>query len=252
MLKVKALLKLLVFLGITLFFYLLIMLSALMSLVGADYENYRGYLLKGWGKAACRVLGVSVEVKGKPPEPPFFLVSNHLSYTDVFVLFSQVRGLFVAKADVQGWPVIGPIIKSCGILFIDRERKRDINRVNELIRDNINDRQGVIIFPESTTSNGKEVLPFRSSLLHVPAREGYAVSFAHIHYASDDPEINDSKMLCWWDDVPFFEHFFKLLEISSVKATVTFGNEEVQASDRKELSRQLEENIRKIHQPVAG
>lgn len=252
MLKAKALFKLLVFLGITLFFYFLIMVSALLSLVGVNYEKNRGHLLRAWGNTACSVLGIRVEVKGRAPEPPFFLVSNHLSYTDVFVLFSQVRGLFVAKADVQSWPVIGPIIKSCGILFIDRERKRDINRVNELIRENINDRQGVIIFPESTTSNGKQVLPFRSSLLHIPAREGYAVSYAHIHYASDDPGVNDSEILCWWDDIPFFVHFLKLLELSSVKATVTFGKEEVLASDRKELSRQLEENIRKIHMPVAG
>lgn len=249
--NLRAVLKLGLFLIATLFIYSLIMLSLIGKLVGLNYDKVRGYLLRTWGKLCCWILGIKLEIRGEPPTPPFLLVSNHLSYVDIFVLFSQLRCLFVAKSDVKTWPLIGFIVKTCGILFIDRQRKRDVPRVNDLISKNINENQGIILFPEGTTSPGYDILPFRTSLLEFPASQNFPVSYAAISYASDERDgYSVYKTVCWWDDAPFLSHFFKLLKMKRFKAIVQFGNESINDKDRKRLAENLHQHIKRAFEPV--
>lgn len=219
------------------------MLCLILSVLGLNYEKFRGFLLRTWGKSCCSILGIELVVKNSPPEPPFLVVSNHLSYIDIFVLFSQLRCLFVAKSDVKTWPFIGFIIRTCGILFIDRDRKRDVKRVNKLISDNINQNQGIILFPEGTTSPGYEILPFRSSLLHFPAKEKMPVFYAAISYKTEDREPHAYESICWWDDTPFFNHFFNFLKLKKCTAIVNFGAEPILEDDRKSLAIELKKAL---------
>lgn len=246
----RAITKLFGFLFFTLFFYSLIMVCLFGAVVGVNYEKLRGYLLKGWGKTCCWMLGAEVEANNQAPEPPFLLVSNHLSYIDVFVLFSQLRCLFVAKSDVKAWPLIGFLIRTSGILFIDRNRKRDVTRVNELISKNINQNQGIILFPEGTTSPGYEILPFRSSLLEYPASSNLPVSSVAISYQTPPKDKPAFETICWWDDTPFFVHFFNLLKLKSFKAVLNFGDATVADADRKQLANKLKQEVELQFDPV--
>jgi 1-acyl-sn-glycerol-3-phosphate acyltransferase len=200
--------KVVLILIVTLFFYSLIMITLVFVPLGANYEKYRGFLLNYWGKTICMIMGVRFQVSGNIPDPPFFLVSNHLSYFDIFVLFSQLRCLFVAKSDVKHWPLIGFIVKTCGILFIDRQNKRDITRVNNDISNNINDNQGIIVFPEGTTSPGTKVLKFRTPLLEYPASMNFPVSYVALSYQTPESEEPAYRSVCWWNETPFFVHFY--------------------------------------------
>lgn len=245
-----ATLKLLVFLINTFFWYALIMLSFLGKIVGINYEKTRGYLLKSWGRCSCLILNIKVKVQGTPPEPPFMLVSNHLSYVDIFVLFSQLRCLFVAKSDVKGWPLIGFIVKTCGILFIDRQRKRDIKRVNQLISRNINENQGVIIFPEGTTSPGISILNFRTPLLQYPASQNLPVSYVAITYQTKSNDEPAYQSVCWWGDISFFAHFFNFLRLRSISCKLNFGDQKILNNDRKELAIELNKAVKEEFTPV--
>lgn len=184
------------------------------------------------------------------PEPPFLLVSNHLSYLDIFVLFSKLRCLFVAKSDVKAWPFIGFLVRTCGILFIDRNRKRDVTRVNQLISKNITENQGIILFPEGTTSPGFDVLPFRSSLLEYPASNGFPVSCVSISYQTKSGEDPAFESVCWWADTPFFSHFLTLLGLRGIQATLHFSKELISLNDRKQLTSALEDAVRDNFDPV--
>lgn len=231
--------KLLSFLLATIFFYTLIMICLAGSIFGVNYEKYRGYLLRTWGKTCCLILGAKINVKNSAPEPPFLLISNHLSYIDVFVLFSQLRCLFVAKSDVKAWPLIGFLVRTCGILFVDRNKRRDVTRVNALISDNINDNQGIILFPEGTTSPGISLLPFKTSLLEYPASSNFPTHYVTITYESEPGAEPAYKTICWWDDTPFFVHFLSLLKLKGFRATLHFGEKPVCENDRKKLADQL-------------
>lgn len=238
-----AIIKMISFLVVTLFFYSLIMVLLVFSIFGINYEKYRGYLLKYWGKSVCYIMNVKFDIRGTVPEPPFFLVSNHLSYADVFVLFAQLRCLFVAKSDVKHWPLIGFIVKTCGILFIDRQKKRDIKRVNDKISKNINSNQGIIVFPEGTTSPGTEVLRFRAPLLEYPASTGFPVTYVALSYQTPDTEDPAYKSVCWWDERSFFSHFYELLKLNSFTCIMNFGNETITNGDRKALTASLNKAI---------
>ncbi|MBD3615713.1 MAG: 1-acyl-sn-glycerol-3-phosphate acyltransferase [Gracilimonas sp.] len=246
----RATIKLISFLLVTLFLYSLIMASLIGAIIGVNYEKIRGYLLRFWGRCICKIIGIKLEVKGKIPNPPFLLVSNHLSYIDVFVLFSQLRCLFVAKSDVKTWPLMGFIIRTCGILFIDRNRKRDITRVNKLISKNINENQGIILFPEGTTSPGMEVLPFRTPLLEYPATEDLSVSYVAISYESKKKEQPAYESICWWDDASFFSHFMNVLKMKGFKAKLHFGETPVKENDRKLLAEKLHSAVKNNFKPV--
>jgi 1-acyl-sn-glycerol-3-phosphate acyltransferase len=213
---------------------------------------FRGRVLRAWARALIRVLGVRVTVSGTPPASPFFLVSNHLGYLDVVVLGSQVPCVFVARGDLAEWPVAGRLCRSAGTVFIDRENKRDIPRAIGRIADALADGAGVIVFPEGTSSAGAGVLPFRPSLLDVPARDGIPVSWAAVSYERTPGEPPPHLSVCWWGGMPFGPHARALLGLREIRATVAWGDAPVVESDRKILAARLHEAVARRFRPVVS
>jgi 1-acyl-sn-glycerol-3-phosphate acyltransferase len=242
--KIRAVFKIIAFLVVTIAHYSVIVMGNLLSPFGFDKIGWSAKIRKRWGRAVCKVIGIKVIVKGTPPKPPFFLVSNHLSYIDVWVLFSQLKCTFIAKSDVRSWPIIGFVLASSGIMFVNRNQRSDVKRVNDEISDNLTENQGIVLFPEGTTSPGDDILPFKSSLLQYPAVNNLPVSSSHIRYESPDPDNTARDRLCWWDDTPFFKHLFYAFVMKEFTATITFLDETIVDSNRKVLSEQAEAKIR--------
>ncbi|MDZ7343109.1 MAG: 1-acyl-sn-glycerol-3-phosphate acyltransferase [candidate division KSB1 bacterium] len=184
-------------------------------------------------------MNLKVHVKGRPPAPPFYLVSNHLSYLDVIAYFTQVDCIFVAKAELASWPLFGLLAKSANTVFIDRTNKRDIPRVITLIEQTFHTSDGLIVFPESTSTKGDEVLPFKPSLLEYAAEKNFPVSYATIHYRTGPTDPPAFLSVCWWGDMTFGGHFLDLLKLSCIEATIVFGAATVKGNDRKMIAREL-------------
>jgi 1-acyl-sn-glycerol-3-phosphate acyltransferase len=94
---------------------------------------WRQVTFRLWAKMFARLSNMKIEVIGAPPRPPFFLVSNHLSYTDIPAFRAVVEGVFVAKSDIEKWFLGGRIVRDMGTIFINRQNRRDIPRAGELI-----------------------------------------------------------------------------------------------------------------------
>src|SRR4029079_551086 len=92
-------------------------------------ERFTSGYFRRWSAVVMAAIGLRVRPRGTPPEPPFLLVANHLSYVDIPVLASRLGCVFVSKAEVRGWPLLGPICRTLGTIFIDREARRAIPRV---------------------------------------------------------------------------------------------------------------------------
>jgi len=216
----------------------------------AKREAWRQACFRYWAHRACRIIGVECTVVGLPPTPPFLLVCNHLSYVDIAVLASLVDARFIAKRDVASWRILGPPIRAAGTIFVDRNLQRDLVRVNDVIEDTLQKGEGVVFFPEGTSSPGANVLPFKPSLLDFAARRGYPVHYASISYRTprDEPSADDT--VCWWGDMEFPDHFMKFLEIPNVYASIVFGEKPLREPDRKVLADKLHQSVKEAFTPV--
>lgn len=193
---------------------------------------------------------MKVRLKGTPPTPPFFLVSNHLSYLDIPIYSAFTDSTFVSKSEIKSWPVVGFMAKTLGILFIDRNRRSDVKRVNYLISESLNDQQGVVLFPEGTTSPGLEVLRFRPSLLQHAAESNIKVSYSAIRYETTKKDLPAYKSVCWWGNKNLLSHLFELSKNRKVYVDIRFGDETLRNDDRKVLAAELHNKVTSIFEPV--
>ena len=245
--------RLLLVVKLTAIAYLAAVVGSLVTLpVPRRRARWRHLCFRYWARSLLAVMGARVESRGAAPQPPFFLVTNHLSYIDVLVLASRVDGVFIAKADVDGWPVIGALCRSVGTLFVDRRLRSDLPRANAAIERTLAGGQGVVLFPEGTSTRGEEVARFHPSLLDVAARARYPVSYASLGYATAEDVAPADLAVCWWGDMELPGHLWRLLALPGFRATITFGGERLQDDDRKLLAARLWRAVNDIFTPVVG
>lgn len=215
------------------------------------YEPWRNLFMRTWARGVAFIFNIQIEAIGEPPQAPFFIVSNHMSYLDIVPLYLNLRCTFVAKKEVRSWPVVGFMVKAVGVIFIDRNRRKDVKRVNELLNESLNKYQGMIVFPEGTSSGGKDVLPFHSSLLNLPATANLPVHYCSLYYETGigDPPADHS--VCFYGARESFpQHIWKFAKTRSIYCEIRFGEKPVQSSDRKELAESLQQKIEGIFRPT--
>lgn len=204
--------------------------------------RWRHRIVRTWARALCSIFGVRLHVTGPPPEAPFFLVANHLTYIDILLLYTRVDGVFIAKRDMRHWPVLGPLANLFGTIWVRREVRRDAVRVLDLIDESIARGDGVILFPEGTTSAGNALLPVRPALFDWAAREQYPVHYAAIGYRTD-PRVPVHLVVGWWGHMPFLPHIWDFARLKAVDATLDFGAEPIVAPTRGQLAASVEQAI---------
>jgi 1-acyl-sn-glycerol-3-phosphate acyltransferase len=190
-----------------------------------------------------RVVGGRVSVRGRVPTEGL-LVSNHVSYLDILVLGSITPTVFVSKSEVRRWPVLGWLTHQAGTLFIQREKRSDVARINEETGRVLDSGVLLVIFPEGTSSDGREVLPFKSSLLEPIVGRRHALSAAHISYEVEDG--NPAEDVCYWGEMTFGSHLLNLLTKRRIVASVAFTAIEESAGCRKELARHLHSEVSRL------
>ena len=211
---------------------------------------WRQLIFKLWATAFVRISNMNFEVIGEAPKAPFFLVCNHLSYVDIPALRYVVEGIFVAKGEIKDWFLAGRMVRDMGNIFINRQKNRDIPRAGQEIIEHLNDGEGVMVFPEGTSTKGEEVLPFNSSFLEFAARTDLPVSYCSISYKTPASEIPASEAVCWWDETVFINHMLRLFSVKEYTAVITFGDAPVANPNRKKLAQELHEKVTEKFIPV--
>ncbi len=187
-----------------------------------------------------RVLHLEVDARGMPPEGSF-IAANHQGYMDILVMASQTPQVFLAKHSVANWPIIGRFVKMAGTLFIDRGRRREVSSQEDGFAKAIEQKVGMTVYLEGTSTNGSEVLPFKSSLLHPVVLNQWGVTPAYLKYecVGGDPALDVN----WWGDMTFGDHLLKMMTLKSIKATILFGQSRKPGDDRKALAKELHADV---------
>ncbi|MBW8782231.1 MAG: 1-acyl-sn-glycerol-3-phosphate acyltransferase [Verrucomicrobia bacterium] len=207
-----------------------------------DWRNRRDATSKArWLQRTCRrllgVFAVSVASRGRPASGAV-IVSNHLSYLDILVVASLAPVVFVSKKEVRSWPVFGWFAEKAGTRFIDRNKRGDVARIAEEIGPVIAERLNIVIFLEGTSSDGRDVLPFKASLLEPAVRHGWPVVPAALHYAVPSGRSAEQEV-CWWGGMTLGPHLLNLTTLPWVKADVAWGEAVTAGGDRKVLAAAL-------------
>ena len=209
----------------------------------------RSSWLQWCSRRTLRVFSVEFESHGPLP-PAGLLVCNHLTYLDILVLVALTPAVFVSKAEVQNWPVFGWFAKRSGTLFVDRTRRSDVTRMNTEIDRTLAGGNVLVLFPEGTSWNSREILPFKSSLLEPIVGSKHPLSVGRITYALDDGSVEQD--VCYWGEMTFLTHFLNLMTKRHIRARVTFAPIAQPAADRKELARQLHAEVVRLGEPASA
>ena len=224
------------------------------ALAGLAGPRAKRPIAKLWFGICIYICGLQVSVKGQPSASAATLfTSNHVSYLDIIVLGYLCDARFIAKSDVATWPLFGLLAKMADTVFVTRDRRQaanDSNRIGRLVETG----ERMILFPEGTSSNGRTVLPFRTSMFAAvdPAKVEPAVtvqpmSIAYAVYADGRPLIGRlTDLYAWYGDMTLFGHLMTVFGLRGAKVEVTFleSIKPVAYPDRKSLAAAAERNVR--------
>lgn len=175
------------------------LVSVVESLARRELQAMRQRLSQrfmGWFAAA---LPFRLEVSGKLPEQPMLWVANHVSWTDIPMLGQLAPLSFLAKAEVRQWPLAGWLAQCAGTLFI-RRGAGDGLLLARRIAGRLGDGCPLLVFPEGTSSDGRQVLPFHGRLLAGAIEMGVPLQPVALRYLRDGlmdplaPFIGDDEL----------------------------------------------------------
>lgn len=153
------------------------------------YRRARGEarhaIVRRWSRELLAIAGIDVRAVGFPQanaQRPVTLVANHVSWVDIFALNTQRACHFIAKAELRDWPLAGKLLDNVGTIFINRSDRKETHRLGEVVHALMAEGETVAVFPEGTTSLGRDVLKFHASLLEPVVQAGGEVWVVAIRY----------------------------------------------------------------------
>jgi len=161
------------------------------------------------------VFNVDVRVHGEIPREPALWVSNHISWLDIAVLGSGARVFFLAKAEIESWPVLGNLAKGGGTLFIKRG-SGDSVRIREQIAEFLTKDIPVLFFPEATTTDGTKVKKVHGRILGAAIEAKKPVQTCVICYVNKQGQLDN--VVPFIGNETFIENVQGVLEMPKVTA----------------------------------
>ena len=194
-------------------------------------------------RRALRALRIDVAAGGEAPRA-CIVAANHLGYVDILVLGAENPVVFVAKREVAGWPVFGWFARMAGTCFLDRDQRGDVARVAGELAPALQAGVGVVLFLEGTSTGGRTVLPFKSSLLEPAGQNNWPVVPAALTYEVPAGRLVENEV-CWWGDMTLAPHLWNLATLPWIEARLACG-EAIRGEDRKQLARDLHAACRSL------
>ena len=199
-------------------------------------------------QSAFLILGIGYTRVGTPMRGAGAVVANHSSWLDIFALNAAKRIYFVSKAEVAAWPGIGLLARATGTVFIKRDRKEATSQI-EVFRARLVAGHKLLFFPEGTSTDGLQVLPFKPTLFAAffdsVLAKTMCLQSVTLLYSS--PIGGDPRFYGWWGDMGFAPHLLAILAARQQGSVTVIYHPPVQLSDyanRKALAKALEDQVR--------
>ncbi len=196
-----------------------------------------------------RAMGLQVSITGTPAKDrPLMLVANHSSYLDIMVLGALMPLSFTPKKEIRSWPIIGFLCVLADSVFVER-RAADMQRVQAEMASRLSSGKVLGLFPEGTTGDGFNVMPFKSGFFSLAENFDLPVqpiSIAYKSVAGIPLSAATREQVSWVGDATLVAHLWSMFQFPNVQIGVTFYDVERIGTygDRKGLSKACENTIR--------
>ncbi|MBQ0804440.1 MULTISPECIES: 1-acyl-sn-glycerol-3-phosphate acyltransferase [unclassified Sulfitobacter] len=245
-------------LGAVVFFGLFILL--LLRLIERPLFGQERPVTPHLTQSVCRtafwIIGLRRRRIGSAMQHPGAVVANHASWLDIFSLNASQRIYFVAKSEVAGWPGIGWLARATGTVFIERNPKR-AREQTEVFQQRLLHNHRLLFFPEGTSTDGQQVLPFKTTLFQAfmapELRDVIWIQPVSVTYTT--PDGSDDRFYGWWGDMTFGAHLLATLAAKDHGTVITRYHPPLKVNtftDRKTLALACETLVRQGHQIDMG
>ncbi len=202
-----------------------------------------------WSLELLACAGIRLRIMGQPPlGGPVMLVANHLSWLDIPVMHAARHCRFVSKSDVQDWPLIGTLATAGGTLYIQRSSRRDALRMVQDLQQALERSEVLAVFPEGTTGDGRDLLPFHANLLQAAVSAQAPVQPVGLRY-SDRSTGATSYAPSYVGDETLLGSIWRTLSADGLDAVVHYGElQPTQGLDRRTLAARTRSSIEGLRQ----
>jgi 1-acyl-sn-glycerol-3-phosphate acyltransferase len=179
--------------------------------------------MKTWSRHLLTILNIGIQIEGHQPtrgEGGCLIVANHVSWLDIFVLNAIHPSRFIAKSEVRGWPIIGWLSRRSGTIFIERAMRQDASLINQRVSLLLGQGACIGLFPEGTTTDGKQVGHFHSALIQPAIDAGIRLCPVALRY--QDVEGGLSTAAAFVGDMTLVQSIWQILRCPHHNALVVF------------------------------
>lgn len=197
---------------------------------------------RAWVSIAKVILGITVQIKGKPYEGTALYVCNHRSFSDPVIIANYLDAYVIAKAEVADLPLLGKGAEKTGVIYVQRENQESRSSVRLTMVKTLLQGKNVLVFPEGTTNDKKELLAYKKGTFFEAAQNGIPVVPIILEYKS-------KKDL--WSNRGIVKHHFiqfgKLFTSTKLEIGPAFSNEDGDKL-REEIEQWSRTTVAKMHQ----
>jgi 1-acyl-sn-glycerol-3-phosphate acyltransferase len=197
-----------------------------------------------WALQLLALWGIHLRVLGQPVlKGPALIVANHISWLDISVIHAARHCRFVSKSDIRAWPLVGTLATGAGTLYIERTSRKDALRMVKDMADAMKEGDVIAVFPEGTTSDGRDLLPFHANLIQ-SAIEAQApvqpMSLKFVDARTGEPSFAP----CYIGDDTLIGSMWRTLSAPPIVAVVHFGKpQHANGRDRRAWAQDLRQTI---------
>ena len=208
--------------------------------------------MKNWSRQLLAILNIGIQIEGQQPtrgEGGCLIVANHVSWLDIFVLNAIQPARFIAKSEVRGWPIIGWLCRRSGTIFIERAMRQDASLINQRVSLLLGQGACIGLFPEGTTTDGKQVGYFHSALIQPAIDAGIRLCPIALRYQDKNGELEIAAAFV--GDMTLAQSIWQILRCPHHNALLVFTPVLMaDNANRRVLARSAQEAIAQVLQTI--
>ena len=202
-------------------------------------REVRNRCVKAWCRLTSRILNLQIQRVGKPGAQAQLWIANHISWIDILALATEHDLVFIAKHEISTWPLLGPIFKGIGTLFIRRGDREATLGMSQRMKMSLEEGISLMLFPEATTTDGRKVRRFASKLFEPAVEVQSQIQPIALRYLGPSEDIAP-----FIGKDTFLAHLIRVLTLKEIQLVISYGDPvHPQSRSKEQLSRSLRHSV---------